>query len=125
MVWNLDLNGLFAAGVSWPVLLGQIEEDLAALSRGDSGVNSRLWITADPADLVFEKNGTAAKARLTASITGGVENLWLASNASQNAGGGAWNRDDTAKVAWAGGINASGDSWDWKRAAAAANPITF
>lgn len=93
---------------------------------GGTGVGaSGLWITADPADLVFEKSGTTAKGRITASVTSGVEDIWRTSNASQNAGGATWSRDDTGKVAWLDGISASGDAWLIKRAAAAANPITW
>src|SRR5437773_1322892 len=123
MAFNLSLPSM--TDVNMTTSFANIRENFRAIVQGDAGVFSKMWITADPADLVFEKSGTTAKARLTAAVTSGVQDLWLTSNASQNAGGGTWSRDDTGKVAWAAGISASGDIYRWRRAAAASNPITW
>jgi hypothetical protein len=124
MAFDLTLPSM--AQADWATALGSVRANLLAMVSGDSGVFSKKWITADPADLVLEKSGTTAKARLTSSVASGVEDLWLASNASQSVGGATWNRDDTAKVAWRVGVPAGTfDLFMVDRAAAAANPITW
>jgi hypothetical protein len=101
---------------------GLIRENIRAMVQGDAGVFSKKWITANVASLVMERASQTAKGYLQSNGDGTNSDVYLSTNAIWT---GSWNRDSTSRVAWNVTLSAQTDALLIRRAAAAANPITW